>query len=300
MKNMELKDLMKGVVDIHVHAGPSVAERSVDARQMYELASDAGYAAIVIKDHYFPTMMETKVLDTMYSVDGGRTTRIFGGTCLNNATGAFNLNTVDVSVAMGAKIIWLPTLSAANHIDRHRGRFVGAGDMRVVESPLTVLDECGDLRSDVKAVVEYIAHCPDVVLATGHLSPREIDKVIDFAYESGVRKILVNHPHFIIGATLKDVCRWAEKGAFIEINGAIFEKVTGSPRSPNIPLRWVFDYMDNIPLERLVIDSDSGQKGSPDPVTTLYRFLSVLLEEGIALDKLEMMAKVTPGRLIGL
>ena len=32
MNNMGLKDLMKGVVDIHVHAGPSVAERSDDAR----------------------------------------------------------------------------------------------------------------------------------------------------------------------------------------------------------------------------------------------------------------------------
>lgn len=299
MKRIEMKYLMNGVVDIHVHAGPSVAERSVDARQMYELASAAGYSAIVIKDHYFPTMMETKILDTLYGEEG-RTTRIFGGACLNNATGAFNLNTVDVAVAMGAKIIWLPTLSAANHINRHKGRFVGAGNVRVQETALTVVGEDGELKNDVRAVIEYLSRFPDVVLATGHLSPGEIDKVIDFAVGCGLKKILVNHPHFIIGATLEDTCRWAEKGAFIEINGAIFEKVTDSPRSPNIPLKWVHDYLSNLPIEKVVIDSDSGQKGSPNPVETLYSFLSLLLDEGISMDKIEMMAKDTPRRLINL
>ena len=35
------KEILKGFVDIHVHAGPSVAARKVDAYDMMELAGEA-------------------------------------------------------------------------------------------------------------------------------------------------------------------------------------------------------------------------------------------------------------------
>ena len=56
------KDILKGFVDMHVHAGPSVAARKVDAYDMMELAGEAGYRAFLVKDHYFPTMMGTRMI----------------------------------------------------------------------------------------------------------------------------------------------------------------------------------------------------------------------------------------------
>ena len=53
---------MKGTVDIHVHAGPSVAKRRLDAGDMLLDAAGSGYRAFVSKDHYFPTMMGTEMV----------------------------------------------------------------------------------------------------------------------------------------------------------------------------------------------------------------------------------------------
>ena len=38
---------MKGTIDIHVHAGPSVAKRKVDSGEMLLNAQAAGYRAFV-------------------------------------------------------------------------------------------------------------------------------------------------------------------------------------------------------------------------------------------------------------
>ena len=42
---------LNGVIDLHLHAGPSVANRYVDGAEMMYLAKRAGYRAFVIKDH---------------------------------------------------------------------------------------------------------------------------------------------------------------------------------------------------------------------------------------------------------
>ena len=45
------RDILKGFVDMHVHAGPSIAVRKVDAAEMLEKAEAAGYRAFLVKDH---------------------------------------------------------------------------------------------------------------------------------------------------------------------------------------------------------------------------------------------------------
>ena len=57
---------MKGTIDIHVHAGPSVAKRKVDSGEMLLNAQAAGYRAFVTKDHYFPSMMGDGYGDQAY------------------------------------------------------------------------------------------------------------------------------------------------------------------------------------------------------------------------------------------
>ena len=48
------RDILKGFVDMHVHAGPSIAVRKVDAAEMLEKAEAAGYRAFLVKDELFP------------------------------------------------------------------------------------------------------------------------------------------------------------------------------------------------------------------------------------------------------
>ena len=56
------RDILKGILDIHVHAGPSVANREVDAADMLKQAVAAGYRGFLVKDHYFPSCMGVKMV----------------------------------------------------------------------------------------------------------------------------------------------------------------------------------------------------------------------------------------------
>lgn len=295
--NSDRKDLLCGVVDLHVHAGPSVAARSVDAIEMLRLAEDAGYRALVVKDHHFPTMMGTTMINR-HLLRGK--TQIFGGLCLNFSVGGWNPPAVDAACALGARIIWLPTVSAAQHIEVHKKHFVGTGNLQTAQTPLACLTPHGKLRADVRELLLVLARWPQVVMATGHLGAHELDVLIPEALALGVKKILVNHPHFIVNATMAHAARWAGMGAYLEINGDLFEGISGNPKRPNVPLSIIDDYLNNVPASRLVVDSDCGQKDSVTPDEAMYRFLCLLLDRGVPRADVDRMAKDNPAFLLGL
>lgn len=52
----EARDLLRGAIDLHAHAGPDpFAERKMDARELVAAASEAGMAGLVLKSHEYPT-----------------------------------------------------------------------------------------------------------------------------------------------------------------------------------------------------------------------------------------------------
>ena len=117
MNNMfNERDILKGILDIHVHAGPSVANRELDAADMLKEAAAAGYRGFLVKDHYFPTCMGVKMVQDHCDAQG---VEIYSSMALNNSVGIFNTMAVDAAISMGAKIIYFPTVSAKNHIDHH-------------------------------------------------------------------------------------------------------------------------------------------------------------------------------------
>ena len=181
---------LDGVIDLHVHVGPSVAERIEDALEMYYEAEEAGYKAFIIKDHYSPSMNVATIIEE--HLRKGET-RVFGCLCLNNSVGGINLNAVDVACNMGAKIIFMPTVSAKNHIDLHKNKvFVGSGKLSVPEKPIYYLDENDNLKPEVIELLEYLSdEQPDVILGTGHGTAYEIDKLISKASKLNIKKILV-------------------------------------------------------------------------------------------------------------
>src|SRR5262245_55763914 len=108
-----IDDLLKGAVDLHVHSGPSVMARQVDHIDAMEQAASAGMRAILFKDHYYPTAPIVELIRARYAHTG---VEAFGGLVLNNAMGGFNPYAVEHALKLGTKIIWMPTVSAANHI----------------------------------------------------------------------------------------------------------------------------------------------------------------------------------------
>lgn len=126
------------------------------------------FSAFVVKDHYCPTMLSAYIAEK-YVGDGS--CRVFGGIALNNSVGGINLKAVDAAVAMGAKLVWMPTVSALRHKIMHSGKgmaFPASKGMIVAEKPIMYLQEDGSLQPQVLEVLDYLAAHPDVILATGH------------------------------------------------------------------------------------------------------------------------------------
>ena len=288
------RDILKGILDIHVHAGPSVANREVDAADMLKEAIVAGYRGFLVKDHYFPSCMGVKMVQEHCDSQG---VEIYSSMALNNAMGLFNCLAVDAAINMGAKIIYFPTVSSKNHIDHHKGNFVGAGKMSVPETPVVYVDENGVMDPAAVEVLKLIGE-KDVVLGTGHGTAWEIDHLVEEAVKAGVKRILVNHPQFHIGATYEQMTKWANMGAFIEMNVCVF---TSGSKLGTLDDQVIADMLKAVPLDHMILDSDMGQRGNGSPVEGMYRFIRLLMDKfGLSEADINRIAKENPAKLLGV
>ncbi len=287
--------ILKGIIDIHVHAGPSVANRALDAAEMLKEAEAAGYAGFLVKDHFFPSILGTKMVEKHL---GNGSCKIYGSMALNNSIGLFNLRAVDTARQMDTKIIYFPTVSTKKHIDDHKQvGFVGAGKTSVPETPVVYVDENGKMDDKAIEVLKYMAEY-DMVLGTGHGNLWEIDHLVDKAVELGVKRILVNHPHYNVGASYEHMAKWAKMGAFIELNVCVFE--SGS-RIGNVKDFVAIEMIEACGAEHIILDSDMGQNGNGSPVEGMYNFINLLMNEfGITEEQINTMAKKNPAKLLNL
>ncbi|MGZ4676327.1 MAG: DUF6282 family protein, partial [Acidimicrobiia bacterium] len=99
---------LSGAADLHAHFGPDPhRSRSVTGLEAAEQAAAAGHAAIVLKSHDTPSAGLAAALDPI--VDG---VHVFGGICCDREVGGMNPAAVEVALRLGARIVWLPTLSS--------------------------------------------------------------------------------------------------------------------------------------------------------------------------------------------
>ncbi|MBP3493799.1 MAG: hypothetical protein J6J83_04220 [Oscillospiraceae bacterium] len=288
-----------GLIDLHVHAGPSVMPRELDGVDMYHEAVAAGYSAYIIKDHYFPSIMSA--LNISKHLDDGKC-KVFGGLALNNSVGGLNLKAVDAACALGAKIIWMPTVSALRHKIMHSGHglaFPGSKGMSVEEMTIMYLDENGELVQEVKDILAYLAGKPEVILATGHGSRDEIDKLIHEAVNTyGIKRILVNHPHYMIGASIDDMAEWARLGCFMELNAVAF---VDDSRFKSNDISEAKEIIDRCGLDRIVLDSDYGQNNNGSPVEGVAKFIRLLKEQcGLTDADIRQIGETNPAYLLNI
>lgn len=288
-------EILNGAIDLHVHAGPSVARREVDAGDMLKEAVKYGYRAFVVKDHYFPTMMSANLVEKHL---GDQNVKVFGGICLNNSVGGINLKAVDAAYGMGAKFVCMPTVSTYHHAYKHQGgHFLGAGKLAVEEKLMTYIDASGKLLPEVMEVLRFIAAKPDLMLYTGHGSLREVGALVEVAAAAGVKKILVNHPFYLVEAGIEDMVRWSKLGAYIEVNAVVFRPT----KANRVPMETAGQVFAKVPIEQIVLDSDYGQQGNGSPAEGLGKYIQRLQEElGVSDRQIEIALKQNPAKLLGL
>ncbi|RPA65447.1 hypothetical protein EF384_00140 [Aerococcus agrisoli] len=288
------RSILQGAYDVHVHAGPSSAKRFEDAYEMYQEASAAGYAGFVVKDHNVPALLGT----AMINKHNPGPTRAYGALVLNNSVGGFNVFAVDTAFNYGAAMVYFPTVSSRMHLETRKEGFVGAAESALEEIPLAYTDDKGEVVPEAVACLQYMAD-HDMVLGTGHGYPEEVDAVVKKALDLGVKRIVVTHPHYQVDATIADMVKWADMGAYIEINACVFEG--GHSVVENvIPLQVAKDMIDAVGADRIIIDTDFGQKANGSPVEGLYNFLTLLHDDyDVSEEDISKMIKDNPAKCFG-
>jgi hypothetical protein len=289
--------LLVGAIDLHCHSGPSVMPRSLDHIEALHEAAGAGFRAMLIKDHYYSATPVTELLNKQFGHLG---VTLLSGVPLNNATGGFNPYAVDHGIKLGARLVWMPTFAAKNHIDanaRSKG-FPHTSKPLLDPEPLTVLDANGRLIDAVKPILDMIAE-HDVVLSAGHLHISEIYPLFEEARKRGVKRLLVNHPTFLIGCSLADIRALVQMGAYIEHSFCMFIEMRRG-KAPMCAPAELEELIEAGTVERTILASDLGQAGNDRPVAGFRNIVGTCIDLGYSDAEIRRMISQNAADLIGL
>ena len=286
---------LAGAVDLHYHSAPSPFPRRLSAMDAVRHYADEGFGGVVLKSHHHSTVMELIALRDAFPE--GLPIPAFGGVALNGAVGGLNPRVVELALGMGGRIVWFPTIAGRAHQEWERREAHGFPSSSVrlsAEAPIAVLDG-GRLRAEAVEIVELVASA-DAILASGHILPEEVQALFSMARERGVRKLLLNHPDFILELDDGAIVALAELGAFVE-----HILIRYDDRSPEAqPIDRLVSWIRRIGAERTVISSDLGQRTNPLPGDSFRRVVGQLLECGVSEAELRLMLRTNPARLVGL
>lgn len=289
----EVAALLAGAVDLHCHSGPAAMPRILDHVQAFREAEEAGFRALLYKDHYYLGTPHCEVLKTIYP---DSKVALHSGIALNNASGGVNPHAVDHAIKLGGKIVWMPTFSARNHINSYQSKtFPKTAKAMLPPIPLTVLDDGGNLIDEAKQVLDLIAEA-DIILAGGHLHVSELLVLFDEAARRGVRKMLVNHPTYVIDCSDEDIRQLASMGAYMEHSICMF--IAG--RAKKHDTQDLVHLMEVAGVDRTVLGSDLGLTQAPKPVDGFRWIVSDLLDLQVSRGDITKMISTNAARLLGL
>lgn len=277
---------LTGIIDMHIHSAPDIRQRKLDDLQLMEAAVERGVRAIVIKSHMVPTAdratLVNKIRQEKYPDSDFQ---MFGSLVMNLPVGGINPWAVEASIKLGAKEIFLPTMTAENHCRKeNKEHFVSVvKDGKIVEP----------LKDVFELVKDY-----DVALGTGHISPSEIFTVVEAARNAGVKKIIVTHPELhIVGMSLE------EEKRIVKDYDVLLEKVYAQPIGGGVYKKNLPDnvaHMKEIGCEHFIVSTDGGQMQNPEWYNTIAEYIDYLYDSGFSQEEIDVMTKKNPGRMLGI
>ena len=289
--------VLKGSVDLHVPPAPSPLPRRVDAVEAAQAAESIGMRAIVVKSHHHSTVTDVLALGRDLN---GLPVKVFGGIALNSAVGGLNPYAVDLALKLGGRIVWFPTIGSPQHIAHHAAhpdlKFPKLAVHVREERPIDVLDENGELRPEVHDIIGLIKE-HDAILASGHMAPDRILAVFEAAHAAGVRRLLVNHPNFVVEATHEQGRRFVELGAVIEHSLCMYDDRSSFY---NWDIDVLLGWIGAVGADRSTLGSDLGQMKNPLPSEAFTNIVGQLLDAGLGEADVEAMVRRNPARLLDL
>ena len=271
--------------DLHVHTAPDVWDRYADDAEVVRLYAQSRFTGCVIKSHYDGTAGRAR------AAAHGTGLEVYGGLALNQHTGGVNPAAVAAALAMGARVIWMPTADA--HTQQRAGlprlcRTVsGLADTTYAIPPVDRSAEPA-----VHDVVRLIAD-HDAVLATGHLSLPEIAWLLPVARAAGVRRLLLTHPSWTVPAmSAGDAAELTAAGALAEVTAYQLLHQLGCDAAR------LAAFVRAVGVERIILSSDAGQPDSPPPPEALAQLVEALIDQGLDREAILACASEAPERLV--
>lgn len=286
--------LLQGAIDPHVHSGPSIAARAVDHLELARELSEAGFAAVVTKDHDYSGVVAAELIRKHHP---GLKTKVLSSIVLNNVVGGINPYAVEHTAAMGGKVVWMPTLAAENHLRWEKtanwAHPASTAKMRPA-APVPVLDANKKVLDAVKDVLDVIAR-NDMVLASGHLHISETWLIFEEAQRRGVKRLVLTHPEEIVGASLNDVKGIAAMGAMVEHSLCMFLEGSKFKVASGEDLRRLVEAAG---VDNTMFCSDLGQVGVFGPLEGFRRGVALCLELGYDDAEIRKMVSTNAARIL--
>jgi hypothetical protein len=285
-----MNPLLKDTYDLHVHCSPDVIPRAQDVFDLARAADQAGMAGIGLKDHTTSTIGRCHTLNRLHRGQP----KFFSSIALNPPVGGLNPAAVEAALASGVDIVYLPTYSAAHHVDTLGESVSPVPHPRDGPQRLTLLNGDGMLLAEVQTIIRLIAEY-DAVLATGHVSPRESLAALGSAAQAGVHRSIVTHASQIVpGMSVADQQQAVALGALIEHSFlAVTECCPGT-----IDLETVLHQIRAVGAEHVILSSDFGQPRNGPPVEAFGCHIERLAAAGLSQSELRVMLRDNPRRLI--
>ena len=288
---------LEGAYDLQVHVGPDVIARRIDDIDCAKEFLARGMKGFVLKSHYIQTGERAQVVTK--AVPGSQ---IFGALTLNHSVGGLNPVAVELAGRTGCKVVWMPTVDAANET---AGRLDGGNERLpfwakiqrelaaegISPPPLTVINETGNLVDAARRCLERVAR-HNMIVATGHLGRREIAALVRASKDMDLKKVLVTHAEFpsqnLTGDEQKEL---VDMGAFIEHCFTTYY-------TNKAPWEAVFANIRKSGVSRTVLSTDLGQTINPPVAEGFAMFAQRLLDAGFTRDEVRTMAVTNPTRLV--
>jgi hypothetical protein len=293
-------ELLRGAIDVHIHAGPAALPRRLDG---YELAIGArrrGIKAIVFKPN--KEIVTVQMANLVGSLVPG--IQVLGGVRLGYETGGFNPYAVRAAIDMGGRWVWMPVGDSAYSFamqEQYGDRTFRYRDYFLPEKGLSALDENGELMSGIPEILEVIAEAGDVVLDLAHVSPTEALAITRAAKAAGVRKIITGHiATSALNYSLEEELELANLGVWIQYVADPF--IAGSPKLKGGNI--VAEHAERIRAvgpDRVIVGSDAGNPMAPEPWEGLRMFAMMMMwHGGFNYDEIELMLKKNAAQLIAV
>ena len=296
---------IEGAYDLQVHVAPDVIERRTDDIDLARDFLEHGLKGFVLKSHYLPTAERAKVVTR--AVPG---IHAHGAVTLNHAVGGLNPVAVEIAGRSGCRIVWMPTVDAANETAGRpgsgAGSEAGSGAKKlpfwasiqrelaakgISPPPMSVVDDNGAVTDAARQCLGLIAE-HDMILATGHLGQREIAALVGAANEAGVSRIVVTHAEFPSqNLTPQEQIELADMGAVIE-------HCFTTMHTGKAPWNVCFENVRAVGPERCLLSSDLGQTINPPVAEGLASFAQHFLDAGFSTEEVHTMAVTNSSRLV--